>query len=85
VTYAYQLQDLLTLLNTKAPIWANLPTSTIRSVEFGLLSVGLKIHCLEKGDKFDGLIEGLGGPARVVEVNHYKDERPSFCLVLPPV
>jgi hypothetical protein len=47
--------------------------------------VGLKIHCLDAGQQFDSLIEGLGGALKVLEFNHYKDERASLCLVLPPV
>ena len=59
--------------------------ANFRRVEHGLLSVGLKIHCLDNGEKFDKLIEGLGGASKILEVNHYKDARASLCLVLPPV
>jgi len=31
------------------------------------------------------LVESLGGAAEVLEINRYKDERASLCLVLPPV
>jgi hypothetical protein len=50
-----------------------------------MLSVGLKIHCLDSGEKFGKLIDGLGGAARILDVNTYKDARASLCLVLPPV
>ncbi len=59
--------------------------ANFRRVEHGLLSVGLKIHCLDNGEKFDKLIEGLGGASKILDVNHYKDARASLCLVLPPV
>jgi hypothetical protein len=85
VTYAYRLQDLLSLLGTKAPEKAARLAANVRRVEYGQLSVGLKVHCLDSGDKFDKLIEGLGGASRILEVNHFKDARASFCLVLPPV
>jgi hypothetical protein len=85
VTYAYRLQDLLSLLGTKAPEGATALAAKVRRVEHGLLSVGLKIHCLDDGEKFHKLIEGLGGSSRILEVNHFKDARASFCLVLPPV
>jgi hypothetical protein len=85
VTYAYRLQDLLSLLETKVPETGTTLAANVRRVENGLLSVGLKIHCLDKGEKFDKLIEGLGGASRILEVNHFKDARASFCLVLPPV
>jgi len=85
VTYAYRLEDLLLLLETKTPGPAAKLTANFRRVDHGLLSVGLKIHCLDGGNKFDRLIEGLGGASRILEVNHFKDARASFCLVLPPV
>jgi hypothetical protein len=85
VTYAYRLHDLLTLLGTKTPEKATELAASVRRVEHGLLSVGLKIHCLDDGTKFNNLIEGLGGSPRILEVNHFKDARASFCLVLPPV
>ena len=85
MTYAYRLQDLLSLLGTKAPEKATALAADVRCVEYGLLSVGLKIHCLDDGEKFHKLIEGLGGSSRILEVNHFKDARASFCLVLPPV
>jgi hypothetical protein len=76
---------LLTLLSTKTPEKATELAARVRRVEHGLLSVGLKIHCLGDGAKFNNLIEGLGGSPRILEVNHFKDARASFCLVLPPV
>jgi hypothetical protein len=85
VTYKYRLPDLLALLHTKAPAIAHAVTVNHRHVAHGLLSVGLKIHCLDGGQRFDKLIEGLGGAFEVLEVNHYKDARASLCLVLPPV
>jgi hypothetical protein len=84
VTYSYRFQDLLGLLQTKAAAAATIGAN-YRHIDRGLLSVGLKIHCLDEGRQFAKLVEGLGGAAAVLEVNHYKDERASLCLVLPPV
>jgi hypothetical protein len=56
-----------------------------RRVEHGYLSVGLKIHCLDEGSQFSTLVEGLGGPQRILEANYYKQSCASLCLVLPPV
>ena len=84
MTYSYRLQDLLELLQTKAAT-AGTVAANHRRVDRGLLSVGLKIHCLDQGWQFDKLIEGLGGALKILEVNHYKDARASLCLVLPPV
>jgi hypothetical protein len=85
VTYRYKLQDLLSLLHAKTPASADALSANHRRVYHGLLSVGLKIHCLDEGKRFNGLVEGLGGAFEVLEVNHYKDARASLCLVLPPV
>ena len=85
MSYAYRSQDLLSLLQTKAPVTTATLAANFRRNECGLLSVGLKIHCLDSSNKFDQLIEGLGGASRILEANHFKDARASFCLVLPPV
>ena len=84
MTYSYRLQDLLALLETKAATVGTVAANH-RRVDRGLLSIGLKIHCLDQGSQFDKLIEGLGGAFKILEVNHYKDARASLCLVLPPV
>jgi hypothetical protein len=83
VAYTYRFQDLLALLQSKVP--GNTLAAGHRRVDHGLLSVGLKIHCLNNGHQFDALIEGLGGASKVLEVNYYRDVRASLCLVLPPV
>jgi hypothetical protein len=85
VAYTYRLQDLLALLQSNAPGPAVTLASNFRRVEHGLLSVGLKIHCLDNGEKFDNLIEALGGASKILDVNHFKDVRASLCFVLPPV
>jgi hypothetical protein len=84
VTYRYRLQDLLAILQTKSAS-ADAVAANHRRVDHGLVSVGLKIHCLDDGRQFNALIERLGGAREVLEVNHYKDARASLCLVLPPV
>ena len=83
MTCRYRLEELLALLQTNAATVDSLAAH--RRVDHGLLSVGLKIHCLDDGHQFDKLIKGLGGAREVLEVNYYKDARASLCLVLPPV
>jgi hypothetical protein len=76
--------DLIRVLETKfetAEAWA----AEHRQVHDGRLSVGLKIHCLDRGHQFGELVQALGGPRRVLEVNYYKNSQASLCLVLPPV
>jgi hypothetical protein len=84
VACSYRIPDLIELLQKKVPAAQSLALSYRREAH-GLLSVGLKLHCLDEGAQFAELVEGLGGPRRVLEVNHYKNERASLCLVLPPV
>jgi len=85
VTCTYRLRDLIDILHTDAPHVAATLANDCRRVDQGLLSVGLKIHCLDDGRPFDRLVAALGGAYNVLEVNHYKDARASFCLVMPAV
>ena len=85
MSYRYSLEDLLVLLHKHAPAKVDAVSLHRRQVEHGLLSVGLKIHCLGEGSQFSTLVEGLGGSQKILEVNYYKDSRASLCLVLPPV
>src|SRR5262245_17295169 len=85
VTCTYRLWDLIGVSHTEAPAIAEALAIGHRRVDQGLLSVGLKIHCLDDGQKFGRLVAALGGATKVLEVNHYKDARASLCLVLPPV
>lgn len=76
----YQMRDLIRVLGTKletVEAWA----AEHRQVQDGKLSVGLKIHCLDHGHQFGDLVEALGGPRRVLEIN--KNSQASLCLVLP--
>ena len=81
----YKLEDLLDLLHERAPAKAGVVSTHRRHVEHGLLSVGLKLHCLSSGSEFSPLVEKLGGAGAILEINHYKSSRASLCLVLPPV
>ena len=85
VSYQYSLQHLLVLLHKHAPAKVDAIALHRRQVEHGLLSVGLKIHCLGNGRQFSTLVKGLGGSQKILEINSYKDTRASLCLVLPPV
>ena len=83
--YGCKLEDLLAILHDRAPAKADAVALHRRRVEDGLLSVGLKIHCLDSGSQFFSLVESLGGASKVLEINMYKDSQASLCLVLPPV
>ena len=83
--YGFRLEDLLVILHERAPAKAEALALQRRRVEHGLLSVGLKIHCLDNGSQFLPLVDRLGGPSRVLEINMFKHSQASLCLVLPPV
>ena len=83
--YGYTLEDLLAILHDRAPAKADAVALQRRRVEHGLLSVGLKIHCLGSGSEFFSLVQSLGGAIKVLEINMYKHSQASLCLVLPPV
>jgi hypothetical protein len=85
VSYRYSLEDLLVVLHKHAPAKADAVALHRRVVEHGLLSVGLKLHCLGSGGQFATLVEGLGGSTRILEANFYRHSQASLCLVLPPV
>jgi hypothetical protein len=80
-----KLEDLLAILHDRAPAKADAVALHRRRIEHGLLSVGLKIHCLDSGSQFFSLVESLGGASKALEINMYKDSQASLCLVLPPV
>ena len=85
MSYGCKLEDLLDVLHDSAPAKAEAVDLRRRRIEHGLLSVGLKIHCLGKARQFLSLVERLGGASRVLEMNAYRHSRASLCLVLPPV
>jgi hypothetical protein len=85
VAYAASIERLLEILHARAPAKVNALTVEKRRVAHGLLSVGLKLHCLGDEELFSPLIDALGGTGRVLDRNVYKRAPAKFCLVLPPV
>ena len=85
VPYGCKLEDLLAVLHDCASKQAEAVVLQRRRVEYGLLSVGLKIHCLGEGRQFLALVERLGGASKVLDMNMYRHAQASLCLVLPPV
>lgn len=83
--YGCKLEDLFAVLYDSAPAKADAIALQRREVEYGLLPVGLKIHCLSTGSQFSALVERLGGVSSVLGMNMYRHARASLCLVLPPV
>jgi hypothetical protein len=79
------VEDLLVPLRKYAPATSSALAQNRRRVEHGLLSVGLKIHCLDRGEQFFPLIQELGGAQTILEINRYKRDAASLCWVLPPV
>lgn len=85
MAYAASLERLLEVLHPRAPSKVEALAAQRRRVSHGLLSVGLKLHCLREGELFRPLIDALGGKDRVVERNLFRRSDAQFCLVLPPV
>ncbi len=85
MAYAATIEDLLHILHARVPAKVDALALEKRRVRHGLLSVGLKLHCLGDQHFFTPLIDALGGESRVLDQNVYKSSRAKFCLVLPPV
>lgn len=85
MAYAASIERLLDVLHARAPAKVEALAPERRSVAHGLLSVGLKLHCLGDDDLFEPLIEALGGEKSVLDRNVYKRSHARFCLVLPPL
>jgi hypothetical protein len=85
VAYAASIEHLLHILHACAPAKVVALALEKRRVRHGLLSVGLKLHCLGDEHLFITLIKALGAESRALNQNVYKSSRAKFCLVLPPV
>lgn len=85
MAYGSGIEKLLSCLGTEIPLQAEHLRRSLQDVEHGLISVGLKIHCLEETRGFNRLIAALGGKNEVLERNVYRKENSAFCLVLPPL
>jgi hypothetical protein len=81
VAYAASLEHLLHILHARASAKVDALTLEKRRVRHGLLSVGLKLHCLGDEHLFAPLIAALGGETRVLDQNVYQSSRAKFCLV----
>lgn len=79
--YNVSLEDVLDVLYDWAPAKVDALSRNKRSVEYGQLSVGLKIHDL--GQVLQPLLERLGSRYHVT--NHYRHEKANLCMVLPPL
>ena len=85
MAFAASIERLLHTLHARAPEKVDALAREKRRVRHGLLSVGLKLHCLGDEHLFAPLIDELGGESRVLDRNVYRRSPAKFCLVLPPV
>ena len=85
MTYSATMSNLLATLARKAPVQCASVMRDERMCRHGLLSVGLKIHCLGDYGSYEPLIYALGGRKEVLDRNMYRHGQSSFCIVLPPV
>lgn len=84
MAHAASIDRLLQVLREKASDEVDALADEKRRVRGGLLSVGIKLHCLAGENQFQPLISALGGE-HCLERNLFKSARARFCLVLPPV
>jgi hypothetical protein len=84
MAFATSFGCLIDILAKRVPAKSGVLAREQRRVNHGLLSVGLKLHCLGGAEHFAPLIEALGGAGRVLERNYYKRSDARLCLVLPP-
>lgn len=85
MAFAASIERLLETLHARAAAKVDALALEKRCVAHGLLSVGLKLHCLRDAELFGPLINALGGEGRVLDRNVYRRSEAQFCLVLPPV
>ena len=85
MAYAACMERLLSTLRVGAPEKVDALSVNSRCVNHGLLSVGIKLHCLGEEKLFDRLIDALGGKKKALDSNLYRRSKAKFCLVLPPV
>lgn len=85
MAFAASIDEFLKVLNARAPAKVDDLVQDKRRVRHGLLSVGLKLHCLGGEDPLRSLVDALGGDWRVLNRNVYRRSRADCCLVLPPV
>jgi hypothetical protein len=80
---AYTVENLLSVLHPHCPVKVDELCKNRRRVEHGLMSVGLKIHCLGDDRELLNLIEALGGRSVVIAYRLYAHARASVTVVLP--
>jgi hypothetical protein len=80
---AYTVENLLSVLHPHCPVKVDELCKYRRRVERGLMSVGLKIHCLGDDRELLNLIEALGGRSVVIAYRLYAHARASVTVVLP--
>jgi hypothetical protein len=85
MAFAASFGSLIDVLAERVPAKSAVLFREHRRVDHGLLSVGLKLHCLGDCERFAPLVDGLGGAGRALDRNLYKRSDARFCLVLPPV
>ncbi len=85
MAYAASIDRFLDVLRKRVCVKADTLALEKRRVRNGLLSVGVKLHCLRWEGRFSSLIEALGGEFCVLERNVFRSSQARFCMVLPPV
>lgn len=80
---SYNVHKLLLFLRPHNPLKVDSLAQNMRTVEYGLTTMGLKLHCMEEGPKIRGLVEALGGQVEALAARPYKHEKAAVTFVLP--
>ncbi len=79
------VENLLSVLRPHCPAKVDALCKDLRSVEHGLTTVGLKIHCFGDNRELLRLIDAFGGRFEVIGNRYYAHARASVTVVLPPL
>lgn len=89
MAYDCYIESLVSTLARHVPFHVESVLNRHRQVNLGLLSVGLKIHCIEEVDSFDEIMYELLYETRDNEekifINGFRKREAVRCWVLPPV
>ena len=87
MSYGYGFGQMMDILRESDFIRARIVESGRREIHHGLLSVGIKLHILDRDTaaRFQPLLEKLGGRPQVIHLNVYRHSAADMCLVLHPV
>lgn len=85
--YSCSMEDLLSVLSDKAPAKADAVSKNRRVVQYGKLSVGIKLHFLKEIEALEPFFASLRevGGNQFLNPNGFKMSKAGWCMVFSPV